>query len=62
MESLDWTVQEAVLVFKLGSKREREEPGGRSFKTYILQLTQRRGRKEHDDEHNVEPRKTETRS
>lgn len=33
VESLDWTVQEAVSVFKLGSKHEGEEPGGRSFKT-----------------------------
>lgn len=31
--SLDRTVQEAVLVFKLGSKNEGKEPRGRSFKT-----------------------------
>lgn len=33
VECLDWTVQEAMLVFKLGSKNEGKEPGGRSFKT-----------------------------
>lgn len=33
VECLDWTVQEAMVIFKLGSKNEGKEPGGRSFKT-----------------------------